>query len=192
MDPAKFLATLLFAFPLTALAQGGSVTGTVDVTPAKYQEETVVYLRDAPAAAAPRTALMDQKGLRFLPRVLVITVGDSVHFANHDTVAHNVFSPDQGGYNLGNFNGGDARDYTFHKPGAYVQLCAMHPEMLAYVYVSPTPYAAAVGKDGRFTLADVPPGTYHVAVWNSHLSAPEQSVTVAAGKPSEIHFALHR
>ncbi len=183
---------LLLALPLAARADGGTVTGTVEAMPSKFLEETVVYLRDAPAGHGGKTAQMDQKGLRFSPHVLAITAGDSVHFSNHDTVAHNIFSIDQGGYNLGSFGPAEVRDRTFDKPGAYVQLCALHPEMKGYIYVCPTPYYAVVDRDGHFTLQNVPPGTYHLVAWNPQLKAPEQTVTVAAGKAAEAHISLHR
>ena len=68
----------------------------------------------------------------------------------------------------------------------------MHPEMLAYVFVAPTPYAAVVDKKGHFTIANVPPGTYKVAVWNSRLKGAEKSVTVAAGQTVTVSLAVKR
>ncbi len=176
----------------TALAAGGAVSGKVEATPAKYLEETVVYLKGASAASAPKTVSMDQKGMKFIPHVLVVTQGDTVNFLNHDSVAHNVYSPDNEGYNLGTFKPGEKRSYTFKSAGAYTQLCSIHPEMLGFIFVGDNVHAAAVGPDGRFVLKDVPPGTYKIAVWNSHLKAPDKTVTVGAGATAEVSFSLHR
>ena len=52
--------------------------------------------------------------------------------------------------------------------------------------------AAAVDAKGTFTIKDVPPGTYKLEVWNSHLKAPEKTVTVAAGQTVTESFALKR
>jgi plastocyanin len=176
-----------------ALAADGTITGKVDVTPAKYLEETVVYLKGAKAPErAPETKSMDQKAMTFVPHVLVISRGDSVNFLNHDNVAHNVYSPDNEGYNLGSFKQDEQRSYKFQKEGAYTQLCSLHPEMLAFVFVAPGPYAAAVDKKGSFTIAHVPPGTYQLAVWNSHLKAPDKPVTVAAGQTVTENLSLKR
>ncbi len=175
-----------------AFAGGGTVQGKVDATPAKYLEETVVYLKGPAGAGAPKTASMDQKGMKFIPHVLAITKGDTVKFLNHDGVAHNVYSPDNEGYNLGSFKPEESRTYTFKNAGAYTQLCSVHPEMLAFIFVVENPYSAAVDKEGRFAIKDVPPGTYKVAVWNSHLKAVEKTVTVTEGKASEASFSLHR
>jgi plastocyanin len=176
---------------LRAAGQAGSITGMVEVTPAKYAEETVVYLKDA-KPAAPRAHSMDQKRLTFMPKVLVVAKGDTVKFLNHDTVAHNVYSPDGEAYNLGTFKPAEERTHTFDQEGAYTQLCSIHPEMVAFIYVAPSPHAAAVDAKGHYTIKGVPPGTYKLAVWNSHLKAPDKPVTVEAGKAATVDFSLKR
>jgi len=54
----------------------------------------------------------------------------------------------------------------------------MHPEMLAYIFVGTTAYSAVVDRDGRFSIPDVPPGTWKIAIWNPRLKAAEQTVTL--------------
>ncbi len=183
---------LCAAAAIPALAQNGTITGKVEATPPKYLAETVVYVKQASGTFAPKSEAMDQKGLAFIPHVLVITKGDTVKFLNHDNVAHNVYSPDVDPYNLGTFKQNELRTHTFTKEGAYSQLCSIHPEMLGYVFVNQNPYAAAVDAKGSFTIKDVPPGTYKLEVWNSHLKAPEKSVTVAAGQTVTESFSLKR
>src|SRR5512143_904313 len=87
-------ALSLLAAASIARAEGGSISGKVDVQPAKYLEDTVVYLKAVPGSYKPRTHEMDQKGMRFLPHLILVTQGDTVKFLNHDNVAHNVYSPD--------------------------------------------------------------------------------------------------
>ena len=154
-----------------ALAAGGTISGRVEAMPAKYLDETVVYLKEVSGSYPPKTESLDQEGMKFIPPVLAVTAGDTVDFLNHDTVAHNVFSPDNEGYNLGTFKPGEKRSYTFKTPGVYTQLCSIHPEMLGYIFVGQNPYAAVVTHDGRYTIKDVPPGSYTIAVWNSLLAA---------------------
>jgi plastocyanin len=185
-------AALACAAALPALAEGGAVAGKVETTPPKFLDETVVYLKGVKAPEAPKSASMDQKGLKFVPHVLVVAKGDTVKFLNHDNVAHNVYSPDVDPYNLGTFKQDEERTHTFTEEGAYTQLCALHPEMLGYIYVAPTRYAAVVDAKGRYDIKDVPPGSYEVAIWNAHLKGPSQKVTVAAGKTATADFALKR
>jgi len=190
-----YRAALTAALALAAAhasAQTGSISGKVDVTPAKFAEETVVYLKDAKPAGAPVTVNLDQKALKFTPKVLVVAKGDTVKFLNHDTVAHNVYSPDGEAYNLGTFKPNEDRTHTFDQEGAYTQLCSIHPEMLAFIFVAPSRLAAAVDAKGHYVIKDVPPGTYKLAVWNSHLKAPDKPVTVEAGKAVTADFSLKR
>jgi plastocyanin len=175
-----------------ALAEGGTVSGKVSVTPARFQDETVVYLKDVPGPRAPRTHEMDQKGMKFVPLVIAVAAGDTVRFLNHDGEDHNVYSPDGEAFNLGTFKSGDTRSHTFDDPGAYRIKCSIHPEMLGYVFVAPSRHAAVIDRKGRFTIADVPPGTYQLAVWNATLQGPEKTVTVAAGKTVEEELSIRR
>ncbi len=187
-----FAIALVAAAATPALAQGGTVTGKIAVTPEKYLGETVVYLKDVQGAWPPAKHAMDQKGLEFIPHVLVAKKGDTVVFLNHDNVAHNVYSPDNEGFNLGTFKQGEQRPYAFQREGPYSILCSIHPEMLAYVFVAQNPYAAAVDKAGRYTIEGVPGGTYRLALWNSHLKAPEKSITVTAGKTVHENVTVKR
>ncbi len=115
-------AVAAFTFAAPALAEGGTIKGKVDATPPKWLEDTVVYLKEVPGTYPPKTHALDQKGMRFLPHVMTIVVGDTVKFLNHDSLVHNVYSPDGEGYNLGSFKQDEVRTYTFSKPGTYSQL----------------------------------------------------------------------
>jgi hypothetical protein len=123
---------------------------------------------------------------------MVVAAGDTVKFLNHDGVNHNVYSPDGEGYNLGSFKHDEEASHTFTKVGPYSQLCSIHPEMLGYVFVATSPYAAAVDKKGNYAIKDVPPGTYTLAVWNSRLKGPEKSVTVGAGQTVTENLTVKR
>ena len=184
--------TTLTGLAATAAAQTGTITGKVEATPPKYLPDTVVYLKDVPGNYPPKTLKEDQKGMKFEPHILVATKGDTVNFLNHDNVAHNVYSPDNEGFNLGTFKQNETRSYKFDSTGQYTLLCSIHPEMLGYVFVGQNPYAAAVDAKGNYTIKDVPPGTYKLAVWNPQLKAPEKSVTVAAGGKVTENIAIKR
>lgn len=190
---AVALAAALLASPAAARAEGGTITGKVEATPSRLRDDTVVFLRSVPGPYAPRTLEMDQRGVKFIPRILAITQGDTVRFLNNDDMPHNVYSRDGEGYNLGTFKRDETASRTFKQPGVFAQLCTIHPEMLAWVFVGQNPYAAAVDVRGRFTIRNVPPGTWAVAVWNAaQLGAPDQSVTVAAGQTAEVAFSLKK
>jgi plastocyanin len=196
MHFARHLATraalVAACLALPAAAVAGSIKGKVEATPPKYLEDTVVYVKEAKGTFPPKTGSMDQRQLRFVPHILVVTVGETVKFLNHDTLAHNVYSPDNEGYNLGTFKTDETRTYTFTKPGVYSQLCSIHPEMLGYIFVGQNPYAAAVDKSGAYELKDVPAGTYKLSVWNAKLKAADKTVTVPASGSVDENFSVKR
>jgi plastocyanin len=177
---SSLFATLAFA----GVASAGTITGTVKL---KADAPAVVYVDVAAGTfAAPKEhARVDQKGMQFIPYMLPILVGTTVDFANNDAVNHNVFSPDNEGYNLGTWPKGESRSYVFKKVGTYTQLCSVHPEMEAFVVVLPNPYFAVPDKDGKFTIKDVPDGKYELKVFAKKLKKAEKEkkfpVEVAKG-----------
>jgi plastocyanin len=191
---SKFViaALTLAAMAGTALAGGGKISGSVEARPAKYLKDTIVYVKEAPGAkTSPKTFEIDQKGMSFAPHISLAVVGDTVKFQNHDNVDHNVMSP-EGHYDLGVWGMGKTKTFTFKSQGVFSQVCKIHPEMLAYVFVGQNRFSAVVDGSGNFTIADVPPGSYELDVWNPKLKAAPQKITVTAGGTTNAHFALAR
>lgn len=117
------------------------------------------------AAAAP--AVMDQKGCLYSPQILAVQTGQKVSVKNSDPVMHNVHTvPAASGNKEENKGQGPgAPDLTFSIPTAenFIKFkCDVHPWMFAWVTVVDHPYFAVTGKDGSFTIKDVPPGKYKV------------------------------
>ncbi len=191
MKPLLPLLLLALASPAHA-GKGGKIAGTVSTTPRKWTKDVVVYLKQVPGKHKPEERVMDQRKLVFIPHVLPVVVGSKVKFLNSDNVGHNVFSPDQEKYNLGTWPQGQTKTYTFEKLGVYTQLCHVHPEMQAFILVLQNPYFAVTGKDGAFTIPDVPPGRYSIVAWSEKLRAHESSVTVTAGATATVNFELRR
>jgi plastocyanin len=170
---ATLVATTLAGTP-TALAAGGTVTGTVKIKGAA--QPAVVYVEAAQGTfTAPAAHVkMDQQGMTFIPYLLPVLVGTTVDFANNDNVSHNVFSPDGEGYNLGTWPKGESKSYTFKKTGIYTQLCSIHPEMEAFVVVLQNPYFAVADKDGSFKITDLPDGHYVLKVFSKKLKKADK------------------
>lgn len=187
---AAFLAAS-FGFIASTGFCGGTVTGTVEATPPKYKKDTVVYIR-VPGPVKPGKGTVDQKNLVFVPHVLAVPTGTSVEFKNSDKVNHNVFSADAcKKFNLGTYNPGMSKSIVFDKPCVVNLLCNVHSEMSSYVVAIDSNYMAVSGADGKFTIANVPAGTYEVAVWNEKLkSAGKTMVTVANGQTASVAVKL--
>ncbi len=174
-------------------AENGAVSGTVVAKGLRTSAGVVVSLVAPGLAVTPpkQPVDMDQKQMQFIPHVLPVVTGATVRFLNSDPVPHNVFSP-EGKYNLGTWPTGQGRDQKFDKPGAYTQLCRVHPEMEAFVVVLDTPYFAATDASGRFEIKGVPPGKYKLVAWSEKLKSAQQEVTVESGKTLTVELTLTR
>jgi plastocyanin len=71
-----------------------------------------------------------QKNKQFTEEALTIKVGDTVNFRNDDPFFHNIFSLSElATFDLGSYQKGESRSYTFEKAGKIDVECAIHPNM---------------------------------------------------------------
>jgi plastocyanin len=174
------------AAPVTA-----SVTGTVS-SPKGPMANAVVYIDGLPVEPKAKMNLtITNKMMNFSPYIGVIPVGGKVTFYNADPFPHNVFTSDGEGFNMGMIPPNEGRQRVFKNAGAYSLLCNLHPGMLGYVVVAASSYYAKSDAQGRFTIKDVPPGTYKLTAWAPRLAPTTQSITVKDGDVSTT-FELHR
>ena len=158
---------------------------------------SVVYVDSIPGETFPASAkdpLVDQKGLKFNPSVLVVQQGTTVDFQNDDTVRHNVFWPSisgnkKEGHNLGTWPKGEKRSFKFDQPGVVPLLCNVHPEMAGYIVVSPTPYFAETDAGGNFKIENVPDGKYNVVAWHEGSKSVTKPVDVAGTGKADFTIA---
>jgi len=177
------LVALFMVLVVTAAAKAGTIKGKVS----GVSGESVIYIEAASGKTFPAPtahATMDQKGLLFQPHILVVQQGTTVEFQNSDTVAHNVAWSSVGGnkklaHNMGTWPKGEMRSFKFDNPGAIPLMCYVHPEMSAYVIVSPTPYFATTDKSGEYRIDNVSDGSYTVTAWNEGAKGQSKPVTVS-------------
>jgi plastocyanin len=189
--PAVAVAAQAGAAP-TGTAELASIVGKVTTTPPRAAASAVVYLEDAPIVAGPAmTAAIDNRQMAFIPYVQVVPVGGRIVFNNSDPFPHNVFSPGKTGFNLGMVQAKNASAHVFNTPGVFPLLCNLHPNMLAFVVVTPSSYFAKANAKGEFTLKDVPAGTYKITAWAPREQPQTQSVVVQ-GSELALNFDLHK
>jgi plastocyanin len=174
------LALLLGAVTAPSSGQGISVTGRVTMyggaNPADGVSAVVWLLPIGqpvgdPPELSPMHSVLRQKNKAFEPHLLVVTKGSTVDFPNLDPWFHNVFSLFNGKkFDLGLYETGAMPTVHFEQEGVSYIFCNIHPEMSAVVVVVPTPYFVVAGKNGEFTIPDVPPGRYMFHVWSENSS----------------------
>ncbi|OFW40769.1 MAG: hypothetical protein A3J29_11210 [Acidobacteria bacterium RIFCSPLOWO2_12_FULL_67_14b] len=112
-------------------------------------------------------AVMDQYAKTFVPNILYVRVGQPVEFRNSEDMPHNV-NVTRRGTGTAVFSVAtepqNKHVHTFDRTGQYDVMCDIHPGMQALVVATPGPLATIADEQGAFQIADVPAGSYKVAV----------------------------
>jgi plastocyanin len=158
------------------------------------RRRSVVYLETAPRGAfelRDARAVMDQRHQTFVPHVLAVTAGSSVHFTNSDDTYHNVFSFSKGNrFDLGRYGRGRSKSVRFDRPGIVRVFCDIHSHMSAFVLVFGHRFFATTDAEGRYQIDGVPPGTYTLVAWNEGQARESRAVTVPETGGAEVNFVL--
>ncbi|HXV68944.1 MAG TPA: carboxypeptidase-like regulatory domain-containing protein [Nitrospira sp.] len=157
----------------------------------------------------------------FLPFTAVVREDQSVTVVNMDPVMHDIQAYETshlGARVLFNVplpmnpqhprnlkDRSDAALYHKHMAGApmkqlvnlskgrriFVMQCGFHAYMESWGVAVTNPYFAKTDEQGRFTLTDVPPGTYKLVVWHPYVrSTNEHTVTVGPGETVESDIVV--
>jgi plastocyanin len=111
--------------------------------------------------------VMDQREVKFIPRVLAVAVGSTVDFLNSDKTFHNVFSTSEiKKFDLGLYSPGRSRTVTFDQPGVVKVLCHVHPHMEAFIVVKEHPFFGVTDNRGNYQLENIPLGKYRLEIWH--------------------------
>ena len=120
---------------------------------------------------------MAQHNLQFEPFVLVVPAGGVVAFPNQDAVRHHVysFSPAHP-FELKLYGQDQTRTVRFEKSGAIALGCNIHDQMVAFIKVVDTPYAAKTNAAGDVVLHGLPAGAVSIHVWHPYLKGVADDV----------------
>jgi plastocyanin len=122
-------------------------------------------------SSPPVQRIIHQRNKTFGPHLVAVESGGSVAFPNHDPFFHNAFSNYSGQvFDTGLYAPGTTKVIPFRKTGVARVFCNIHPTMSAVIVVVNTPYFAVTGKDGSYTIADVPPGEYTLRLFSERAS----------------------
>jgi plastocyanin len=191
---------------------GATVSGQVELTNSRnaaarrHDYSGVVLWLDPAGAPAPknlpsRRTEMKQRDKSFVPHVLAIPVGGTVDFPNLDPIYHNAFSNFDGTrFDVGLYAPGTSQSVVFRTAGITRVFCNIHPTMSAIIAVVPTPWYDVTKASGRYTIANVPPGEYHLHIFHERalpanlkflehtISVPEAGLTLPLISISETGF----
>lgn len=188
----------------------GMVAGLIEVHKARVKtsgaksfRDVVVYLDPlAPGDYPPPAghAVMDQRGLVFIPHVMAVQKGTTVDFLNSDNDRHNVyFLYDKTGdtLDIGTWGPGETVSHIFKESGLVIALCQLHLEMAAHILVLEYPFFTVAEIDAKtqrahYEIRGVPAGDYVLKAWHKKLKMKTGAarVTVAAGETTTLDFAI--
>ena len=154
----------------------------------------VVYIEgpvsNAPPAPHITQQIVVQKDAQFSPHVLPVQVGTTVEWPNKDEIYHNAFSmSDAKEFDLGLYKD-NAKPVTFDKPGRVDVFCSIHTKMNCIVLVLENPFFASTDARGRYSIANVPPGTYRLKAWHERIPSQSREVIVPADGEIKMDFTL--
>ena len=181
-----------------AAEPGGRVTGTVTVTEPDGKTgdavDVIVYVVGFTEPPTSEVTTVSQKGRKFVPDLVAITVNERVAFPNFDPFLHNVFS--QSGarkFDLGSYPRGESKDKQFPQAGVVDVYCNIHPEMAATILVLPNRRHVRTDARGHFEIEGVPPGDWTVFAYARRATKPTSAkVTVKANAETVVDLELAR
>ena len=177
---ALLFALLFPGFEPPAAGSAGSISGRVTLVKggaARADASNAVVWIEGPrrGGGAGGSLKMIQESKRFAPRVLIVPRQGTVEFPNNDPIFHNVFSVSGGNrFDLGLYRSGATKSRSFGEPGLVRVYCNIHPQMVGFLMVVDSDFAAITDKSGAFRFDDVPAGNWTLKAW--HEEGTETSV----------------
>src|SRR4051794_10649045 len=140
--------------------------------------------RPSPLAPAQSSFQIAQRDLQFSPFVLVVPIGADVSFPNLDNVRHHVysFSPIRR-FELRLYAREQARSVHFDRPGIVPLGCNIHDNMIAFIDVVDTGFAARTDASGQARFTAIPGGQVQVRIWHPYLRAPGNQLELRVAVP---------
>jgi plastocyanin len=145
---------------------------------------------DFPAGAEP--PVLDQRGCRFDPHVVVVPVGQTLKVLNNDGILHNVhtFPEKNTAMNVAQPGFRKTMDTSFSEAEVVRVGCDVHAWMGAQIVVTDTPFIAVTDETGAFSIAGVPAGTYTVSIWHETFGEQTQEITVTEGQQTDLAVTM--
>jgi hypothetical protein len=182
----KFLAALLMVAFMANNAMAGNLTVAVKGTDGKPVPDAVVtvYPGGQPTKGPIKFAWpyrVAQQNIQFTPFVLIVPAGAEVSFPNLDKVRHHVYSFSAGNkFELKLYGHEENRTVKLPAVGVAAIGCNIHDQMVGFIKVVDTAYAAKTDANGVATIRDIPNGAVVGRVWHPYLRGMKNEKTLAS------------
>jgi plastocyanin len=158
--------------------------------------DVVIYIRSglgnyrfSPPAT---TILLDQKGCLYEPEIVALMVGQRLEIRNSDPTVHNIHSLARRNppWNQSQPQGTTLFETFARSERAIPLVCNVHPWMRGFAFVFDNPYFAVTNSSGKFSLQNLPPGTYTIEAWHQRYGTLDQSISLAPHSSASISFVF--
>lgn len=186
----------------------------------KGQVKDVVVLLEGVKAGKPfslSVPRVEARDCKFLPFTSVVRSGHGVEVVNMDPVMHDIQAyetsmltgarvlfnsplPYNQRHHRGNLHAmhdhkaGESLVRQFQlskKRRTFVMQCGFHAYMESWAIAVDNPYYVLTDQDGRFSIDNIPPGTYHLRAWHPSIKTViKQQITVKPSGHALMNFQL--
>ena len=151
--------------------------------------------RGKPLVPDKTVITFENRTCRFVPRTNVAVVGTVLEILNSDPILHNTHMRIDGRsgptiINVVQPAGVDVIIKTLQIAGFFDIRCDAHTFMQASMHVFEHPYFAMTDSTGRFEMAQVPPGTYRLRMWQEALGTRTKTITVPSTGSLTVDLGL--
>jgi plastocyanin len=139
----------------------------------------------------PQPVEIDQSACLYRPRVVGARVGQMLRVKNSDNLLHNVHSDSskRNAFNQSTPQAGMKVDVTLKDEEMLRIGCDVHRWMTAWVGIVSHPYfAVSEGKNGAFTIPNVPAGKRSITAWHEAFGTLTKPVDVKDGQAVTVDF----
>ncbi|MGH9766106.1 MAG: carboxypeptidase regulatory-like domain-containing protein, partial [Blastocatellia bacterium] len=136
---------------------------------------------------------LDQKGCKYVPRVLGIQTGQPLKIVNSDPTNHNIHPIPRINreFNESQLAGQKPLMKKFSKPEVMIPVkCNQHSWMMAHIAVLAHPFFAVSDSSGAFTIKGLPPGEYEIEAWHERYGAKTAKIKVDEKTDAKVDFTF--
>jgi len=176
--------------------EGENFLDNVVVKDGKLQNVFVFVKSGAPQATfeTPADAVtLDQKGCKYVPRVLGIQAGQPLKIVNSDSTNHNIHPLPRVNREFDDSQvagqGPIIRKFK-HPEAIFPVKCNQHSWMKAYIAVLAHPFFAVSDSNGAFTIKGLPPGEYEIEAWHERYGAKQARIKVTEKADTKADFTF--
>ena len=162
------------------------------VDPSGGVANAVVLVNGLEWIGDPPAPVIKNEGCFFVPRVQVAKTRSQLEITSVDETLHSTHAYDDRQRTMFNvaipFPGLNIKR-PLRRPGVVRIECDSHAWMRGWIYIT-NDVGAVTSTKGRFEIPEIPIGTYELTVWHERYEGEMQTVTVTAGRTTEVNFTL--